>query len=259
MLLLLSKPKAKVLDQTRVFETRRHGTQRAITINMNLRKSQERRTPRRFKDELDQIYAPDTSVLSTIRPADRSKPPAFPPPTKPYNPNLPPAPFPSLPLDDSQPRPGSAQRQEDGLGGSARDIVDLTGPDLPVSDDQQSQQDSIVIPQQTAVSRLRQQNSQESLIVRLMLNNGTKGRPEVMLRDLVKQEDAREAVVWAGKLKCVKIRGFSDYWTLQQAGSTRSEILQKQYNVDSTLSSMENDAENGHSHVYAQPAGEEQV
>ncbi|KAK8223975.1 hypothetical protein HDK90DRAFT_544544 [Phyllosticta capitalensis] len=97
---------------------------------MQLRAPNSRRRPNRLLEELEdsdgfnpraRAYSPGESsnpnTRSSSQPVqlmDRRLRPAFPPPTKPFNPNLPPAAFPSLPLVGPGSNPSAASQQQGG-------------------------------------------------------------------------------------------------------------------------------------------------
>ncbi|OJD29313.1 uncharacterized protein BKCO1_8400023 [Diplodia corticola] len=125
---------------------------------MNLRNARERRAPRRFEDELDQIYAPEEGPEPrVIHPTSRSGRPTLHIASTAFNPNVRPAAFPSLPL-------GGGSRVRSGGGGGGGGAGE--GEDASLED---------------------------SLVVRLRLD---KDERPVSLRDLVEREDDRMAEVW---------------------------------------------------------------
>lgn len=81
---------------------------------MELRTGRERRAPRRFQEELDRIYAPEVPEQPVIRPASRPARPLFETTSKPFNPRLPPAAFPTLPPDNRQSSSGGQAAASEG-------------------------------------------------------------------------------------------------------------------------------------------------
>lgn len=208
---------------------------------MRLRKERERRAPRRFEDELDQIYAPETPARQVIRPATRPARPAFHVvSSKPFNPNLPPAAFPSLPLDGRQAPRGGELGQDRGATG---DVIDLTTPGPEVAKDvldSSVDQHGVLEHRCPSLSPIPSQQAQKpSLIARLVLDKGE--QQQTSLRELLKRVDSRQALRWTTKARPYTIPGFSDRQTLKQCGVILNDLVEEQYKVHSTLLSMNDD------------------